>query len=96
MPTITGSLKDSLRTVANGWFLTGLPQAAAFQDTLILPQSAAAVAGGAVSVAPVPNAQLVPDALTYNFGVLDLAGIQRYAASGVTVTAVMDTLDDIL
>jgi hypothetical protein len=96
MGAITGNLKDSLRTAANGRFLTGLGQAAVFEDTLVLSDSAVVVTAGAVSITLDPNAQLVPDTLTYTFRVQDPSGVQRYIASGVTVTAAFDTLDDIL
>jgi len=98
MPTITGTLKDSLANVANCVLLTGLSGAGydIANDAIILPESAKSIAAGVVSITPVASVLMVPDNLTYSFRVQDGAGVQRAAATGVTVTPAMDTLDDIL
>lgn len=97
MGAITGTLKDSLQVaLPSSRLLTGLGQAAIFEDELLLPEAALPVVNGAVSITVRPNAQLVPTGLTYTFRVQDAGGAQRHVASGVTVTAAMDTLDDVL
>jgi hypothetical protein len=97
MPTITGTLEDSLGNTINGRFGTQLSnaQGAVFEDELRIPDGSQAVSDGVVSIAPAPSAQLVP-VCTYTFRVADTQQAQRHSASGVTVTGAMDTLDDIL
>lgn len=95
--TITGTLQDSLGNASAGRLLTALTQAACAEDELRLPSTALEVpATGAVSLSLMANALLLPDGTTYAFRVQDAGGAERETASGVTVTTVMDTLDDIL
>jgi len=94
--TITGTIKDSLGNAANGVFRTSLPQVCAHEDALILPEAGKPFTGGALSIAPAPSGQLLPADQAYTFRIQDTAGIERYKAAGVVVTAAMDTLDDIL
>lgn len=93
---ITGTIKDSLGTAVASALLTQLSAAAAYEDVLYLPEAAQDLAAGAVSISPPVNAALVPTGTTYSFRVQDSGGVQRHAATGVAVTAAMDTLDDIL
>lgn len=96
MPTITGTLNDSLAAAATARILTGLSTVAAYQDKLLLPEGVQDVTAGSVSLVLPANAALVPAGTTYTFRVQDRAGVQAHVAAGVTVTNAMDSLDDIL
>jgi len=95
MPTITGTIKDSLGNNLTGALRTTLEQSAACGDAIILPVGATPVVAGAVQIAPEPSAALLPP-LAYTFAVEDAAGVRRVEAAGVMVTDVMDSIDDIL
>lgn len=96
MPTITGTIKDSLGTAADCIVRTQLSAVAVFEDQLVVPEGGKLVTAGAVSIAPPANAQLVPAGTSYTVRVQGRDGLQRVIAGGVTVTVAMDTLDDIL
>ena len=97
MPTITGYIRDSLRSGIRARLLTDLSVPACRDDTIFLPSAIQEIAAGVqVSIAPAANLQLIPDGTTFTFVVQDTGGNKRQSAAGVSVTAVMDTLDDIL
>jgi hypothetical protein len=93
---ITGTIKDSLRSALSSTLLTQLSSVAAQADAIYGPEAVQDLPAGAVSITPPPNGGLVPAGTTYTFRVQDASGVQRLSAAGVTVTAAMDTLDEIL